>query len=453
MSSQGVQFFLRHITRRSGLARARAEALLQRERSGRECLRERQAVLLRESVMAARRVLPHYRSLPVPPQGLALFSWLTEHCEVVSKAQLVQMRSAFYPNGGQRRPWWPLGKTSGTSGSPLEVFRSLNSVIWEEAFNLQFWAWAGYRLGDPQAVLRGDQVTPAQQKAPPYWLWDAFGKQLFLSTRHLSTTTAGDLAAAVRQAGAQILRAYPSSGYEFARLCELHGIALPLRAVVTGSEPLYPVQREQLERSFACKVFDFYGMAERVAYAAQCEHGHYHLNPEYSFVEILDEQGRATEGFGNVVGTTFHNLVMPLLRYRISDRARWLPGDCPCGRSYPRIELSSGKVEDQLFDREGNAVSASVITFAFKGLANIRKSQVAQVGLGEWEVRVVPEPGFSSADSQALLDNIGTYVSEKLLVRVRLVDDIALMPSGKFKWVAQEYRQAVPHGRIESHES
>ncbi|WP_271008697.1 phenylacetate--CoA ligase family protein [Paucibacter sp. B51] len=446
MNFQSFQFFLRHKVRRNALAQSRAHGLLKRERLSAEQLRERQAQLLRATVLAARESLPHYRELPTPPEGTAIFAWLTEHCGVVGKAQLVEQRQAFYPNHGRRRPWWPLGKTSGTSGSPLEVFRSLNSVIWEEAFNLQFWAWAGYQAGDHQAVLRGDQAAPAQRTEPPFWLWDRFGKQLFLSTRHLSAATAPAMAEAVRASGAQLLRAYPSSSYEFARLCELQGLSLPLRAVVTGSEPLYPVQREQLERSFGCKVFDFYGMAERIAYAAQCEHGHYHLNPEYAFVEILDEQGRATADFGHVVGTSFHNSVMPLIRYRISDRARWLPGSCPCGRSYPRIELSSGKVEDQLFDRDGNAVSASVITFAFKGLDNIRKSQVAQVGPGEWEIRVVADAGYTEANSQALLDNIGKYVSDKLHVRVRLVEDIALMPSGKFKWVAQEYLRpgAVP---------
>lgn len=440
-AAKTLSFLTRHLTRRNPGALARARGLMAQEREPWPHLQQRQAELLRRSVLAARSRLPRYLALPEPPRGEAIFDWLRVQCPIVSKPDLLADRAGYYPNGGQRRAWWPSGKTSGTTGTPLEVFRSLNSVIWEEAFNLQFWAWAGYQVGDAQAVLRGDQVVPGAQSAPPYWLWDRFGQQLFLSTRHLSARTAGDFAAAVRDSGAQMLRAYPSSSFELARLCEQQGVKLSLRAVVTGSEPLYPVQREQLERVFGGKVFDFYGMAERVAYAAQCEHGHYHLNPFYSHVEIVDAQGRATEDFGDVVGTTFHNEVMPLLRYRISDRARWLPGDCPCGRRYPRIELSSGKVEDQLFDREGNAVSASVVTFAFKGLANIRKSQVAQIGEGRWEVRIVPDAGFQAQDSEALLRNIGHYVNEKLEVSVRLVEDIALQPSGKFKWVSQEWRR------------
>lgn len=439
-TSQTLSLLARHLTRRSWLAVSRSRALQQRERLPLEQLRQRQAQLLRANVVAARG-LAAYRHLPLPPEGEGVFEWLTAHCDIVAKADLVAGRARFYPNAGRRLPWWPSGKTSGTSGSPLEVFRSLDSVIWEEAFNLQLWSWAGFRLGEPQAVLRGDQVVPLAQREPPYWGWDRFGRQLFLSTRHLRSDTVAAIAQAVRDSGAQMMRAYPSASFELARLCEQQGLSLPLRAVITGSEPLYPLQREQLERSFGCKVFDFYGMAERVAYAAQCEQGHYHLNPEYSHVEIVDAAGRPTDDFGDVVGTTFHNAVMPLLRYRLSDRARWVSGACPCGRSYPRIELASGKVEDQLYDRDGNAVSASVITFAFKGLANIRKSQVAQTGPGQWEVRLVPDAGYTEADNAALLDNIQRYVSTRLEVRVRLVDEIPRLPSGKFKWVAQEYKK------------
>lgn len=437
-TSKNLGFLARHLARRTWLAVARSRALQQRERAPLASQKARQAQLLRASVQAARR-LPAYQHLPEPPADERIFDWLQAHCNIVGKADLNGGRARFYPHAGQRRPWWPLGKTSGTSGSPLEVFRSLDSVIWEEAFNLQFWYWAGFSLGHSQAVLRGDQVVPLGQSQPPYWAWDRFGRQLILSTRHLRNDTVASFAQAVQSSGAQMMRAYPSSSFELARLCEREGLRLPLRAVITGSEPLYPLQREQLARSFGCRVFDFYGMAERVAYAAQCEHAHYHLNPEYSHVEILDEEGQATDDFGYVVGTTFHNSVMPLLRYRLSDRARWVPGSCACGRSYPRIELASGKVEDQLFDRDGNAVSSSVITFAFKGLANIRKSQVAQVGLGQWEVRVIPETGFTERDIEALLANISSYVSERLEVRVRLVDEISLQPSGKFKWVSQEY--------------
>jgi phenylacetate-CoA ligase len=437
-----LSYLFRHLVRRNFVAEQRARGLVERERCPWPALQARQEVLLRRSLAAAKRRLPRFAALPVPPDGADLAVWLRTHCPVLTKADLIAGRSVHYPNQGRRRPWWPSGKTSGTSGAPLEVFRSLNSVVWEEAFNMQLWAWAGFEAGDTQAVLRGDQVADPKQTTPPFWRWDRFGRQLFLSSRHVAGANASLFMDALQDSGAQLMRAYPSSSFELARLAHQQGLKLPLRSVVTGSEPLYPLQREMLEQVFSCKVFDFYGMAERVAYAAQCEHGHYHLNPEYSWVEILDEHNQPTDGFGFVVGTTFHNEVMPLLRYRISDQARWVKGACPCGRTYPRIELSSGKVEDQLFDREGAAVSASVITFAFKGLANIRKSQVAQLGLGEWEVRVVPEPGFTETDAKALLANIEYHVSDKITVRVRVVDEIARLPSGKFKWVSQEWAGA-----------
>lgn len=429
----------RHLVRRNLLSRGRAAGLLARERLSPEALRARQQTLLRATLDSARRKLPFYRGQPEAPPGADLQAWLRAYYPVLSKPDFLARRAELYPAAGKRRPWWPVGKTSGTSGTPLDVFRSIPSVVWEEAFNMQAWAWAGFRDGQRQAVLRGDDVADVGQTAPPFWFWDRFGRQLFMSTRHLSTVNAAPMLEALGAADVAMLRAYPSSIVELARLADNSGYELALPAVVTGSEPLYPVQRELIERVFGCKVFDFYGMAERVAYAAQCEHGHYHINPEYSVVEILDKANQPTADFGDIVGTTLHNHVMPLVRYRIADRARWIPGPCPCGRGYPRIELSSGKVEDQLFDRDGTPVSASIITFAFKGLTNIRKSQVAQTGPGRWEVRLVPDPGYSDADGEALLANFGKYISNKLDVTLRIVDDIPLLPSGKYKWVAQEW--------------
>lgn len=430
---------LRHALRRNALARARARALRARERAPPALLLQRQGALLRATLAAARARLPAYACLPPPPAGVDPAAWLRAHAPIVDKTALLARRAELYPHAGVARPWWPIGRTSGTSGTPLEVFRSIDSVIWEEAFQLQAWNWTGYRGGQRQAVLRGDAAAPASQTAPPFWRWDRVGRQLFVSTRHLSERNAAGMLDALAGAAPTLLRAYPSACMELARLSAHlnHGWRVPV--VVTGSEPLYPVQRALIESALGCKVFDFYGMAERIAYAAQCEHGFYHLHPEYAYVEIVDADGRATDGVGNIVGTTLHNRVMPLLRYRISDQARWLPGHCPCGRGYPRIELAAGKLEDQLYDRDGNAVSASIITFAFKGLAHIRKAQVAQVGRGEWEVRLVPGTGYRDADGEALLRNIAHHVSGRVAARLRLVDDLALQASGKFKWVVQEW--------------
>jgi hypothetical protein len=52
-----------------------------------------------------------------------------------------------------------------------------------------------------------------------------------------------------------------------------------------------------------------------------------------------------------------------------------------------------------------------VLAFAFKGLESIRKSHVAQVGQGSWEVRLVPMPGFGRRTSNGWLTISVTWLT------------------------------------------
>jgi phenylacetate-CoA ligase len=129
---------------------------------------------------------------------------------------------------------------------------------------------------------------------------------------------------------------------------------------------------------------------------------------------------------------------MPLVRYLLSDRTRWKPGRCACARAFPMIEEVAGKYEDRITGSNGAAVSASVLTFAFKGLDNIRRSQVAQVGQAHWEIRLVPEAGFGDAERRRLVDNIHRLVDPGVKVDVVLKDELSGTAAGKFRWVVNE---------------
>jgi phenylacetate-CoA ligase len=246
-------------------------------------------------------------------------------------------------------------------------------------------------------------------------------------------------ARALDQYGVTQLRAYPSAAYQLAMFCERAGVPVRLNSVVTGSEMLYGFQRARIESVFRAKVYDFYSMTERVAYASECEHGRMHVNPEYGFVEIVDEQGRATDGEGNIVGTALNDHYFPLIRYRTNDTARWSREPCPCGRSYPVIDRISGRLADQLFDLDGRAVNCTVIGFAFDSMRNIRKAQVAQVAADRWVIRIVPGPAYRPDDGQRVLEKLAAEVSPRVAASIELADEIAALPSGKYKWVSQEY--------------
>ena len=61
-------------------------------------------------------------------------------------------------------------------------------------------------------------------------------------------------------------------------------------------------------------------MSERVALGGECEkNSTYHLMPDYGLVELIKEDGsqcREEGEEGEIVGTSFFNFSMPLIRYK-----------------------------------------------------------------------------------------------------------------------------------------
>jgi phenylacetate-CoA ligase len=436
--SRHVKYAVRHLLKEVPPVGRRVQWLSAHERDDPEQLQALQERLLQRTLRTAARCLPAYAGLAARIPATDAIEFLRT-LPVVDKQQLLTERERYYPHLGRGRPWHAIGRTSGTTGTPLEVFRSYDSTLWEQACCRQHWLWTGWREGQTQAVLRGDLAVPLERATPPFWLHDRIGRQLILSTRHLSRAHIAHIVEATAQRSPALLRAYPSAAYALAVLVAEAGLRLRVPAVVTSSEILLPMQREFIEKTLGTKVYDHYGMAERVAFGLECERGRLHVHPLYSYVETVDEHNRPTDGVGYVVGTTFHNALMPLVRYRLSDRARLRRDPCPCGRSYPYLDSLGGKYEDQLFDRDGNTISSSVVTFAFKGVPHIAKAQVAQVGPGRLEVRIVPMGSFGAAERERLLANFRTLVSTRIDVTLQVCGEIPLQASGKYKWVCQEF--------------
>ncbi len=77
----------------------------------------------------------------------------------------------------------------------------------------------------------------------------------------------------------------------------------------------------------------------------------YHLNEFDFLVEIVNPD---QEGYGEVVFSTLSREVMPLIRYRTRDVARFIEEDCPCGLPFRRLSTIRGRSDEIVASVWGN---------------------------------------------------------------------------------------------------
>jgi phenylacetate-CoA ligase len=336
------------------------------------------------------------------------------------------------------------GHTSGTTGSPLEIGYDPTVVYATYAALDRQYQWAGCRLakdGDRIAVLRGNVIVPLNQKRPPFWRYNRWHKQLLLSSFHLSPQNLHFCMEEVERYQPTVFDGYPSTLYVFAKFLKNSRRKYQAKAVISSSETMYDFQREAIEESFQCRVFDYYALAERAVFATECDHhqGH-HLCMEYGVSEILDEKNDPLPKgkTGKLVGTSFHNFGMPLIRYVTNDMTALRSNPCSCGRELALMDDVTTKAEDTLTLKDGRLISPSVLTHPFKPLNSIEASQIIQKEHDRILIKIVPRKDYSEADNAHLVREMKMRLGNEVRVEIKMVERIERTGSGKFRWVISE---------------
>lgn len=356
--------------------------------------------------LAAREV-PYYRKMweSRRKQGDRSDWGNLENWPLLTKEEVRANPEAFVRESSRRKRLY-LERTGGTTGTPLKLWQGRETLQeWYALFEARWRNWYGVSRHDRWAIIGGQRIIRPEVRKPPFWVWNAGLRQLYISCYHLFPEYAADTLEAVRKSRAVYLLGYTSSLYFIA--CEILEQSLtppPLKVVITNAEPLNTFQKEKMEKAFRCPVRETYGMAEMSAAASECEKGTLHLWPETGFLEVLQNGSAVPPGEpGELVSTGLIHRDMPLIRYETGDRIRLAAEDSPpclCGRKLPRLACVEGRKHDVLKLKDGRTVWYFNPVFA--GLP-VRESQIIQERTDVFTVQMSCSRVLSSTEEASII--------------------------------------------------
>jgi phenylacetate-CoA ligase len=255
--------------------------------------------------------------------------------------------------------------------------------------------------------------------------------QMLVSSYYLTADALPEILAAVRAFRPHAVEGWPSSLALLASRLREADERLPVDGIITSSEVMTSSQQALMRSVYGGPIIDHYGQTERVTMAGTCEHGGYHVFPDYGILEQVPVDGRPDRW--EIVGTALHNWGYPLLRYRTGDEVGPAPSrPCACGRSFPLLGTIDGRQEDHFIAADGRIIPlpSSVID----DLDGLVEAQIVQLAQGRFEIRLVPGPdcNLAAVRARALL-NVDQLIGPSQHTTIRVVDRIPRTASGKLK--------------------
>ncbi len=324
--------------------------------------------------------------------------------------------------------------TGGSTGVPVGFYLHKGvSRPKEQAFLEAMWCRAGWSRGARLAVIRGQVVSSeARGRIARY---DATRDWLMLSSYHLTGERLPEYLAAIEKFKPDLLHAYPSAALQLAEFLEKAGQSwrVPLRAVLCGSERLTLPQKRLLERVFNCRAYRWYGHAERVVLAGEGRGSELaYFWPQYGFVEFgpPDE-----DGLREVIGTSFHNMVMPLVRYRTGDFVRLADENSEKEFPWPAVVDVVGREHEFLVSATGRRVSLTAFNMHDAIFDDLYAVQFFQGEPGRAEFRYVPAPQFHTSRLADIEAGIRRKLGDDFQIAFREVSETEKTARGKHRWL------------------
>lgn len=331
--------------------------------------------------------------------------------------------------------------TGGSTGQPLIFMQDSNFRDYVTADIHRHLGWAGWELGHPHAYIWGASFEVTQAYAWRTRLMDLALNRFVTNAYVLSEESMSAFAEQVRRRKPRLLFGYPSSIFQFAEFVRQHHIDdLQFEGVFSSAEVLFDTQRQYIEETFDCKMFNRYGTRELGGVGCECDaHTGLHVSVENNYVEILQGGKPAPVGeAGDLIVTNLNNYGMPFIRYCIEDIGAWHPDDtCPCGRALPMMELVQGRRIDMFRTQDGRMVWGGFASPMF-GMPGVKQFQVVQKSVNLIVARIVKEGDLDQSKLDEIERTARLALGDNVKVKFEFVDEIPRRESGKYLYAISE---------------
>ncbi len=346
------------------------------------------------------------------------------------------------------RRWALPAATGGTSGIPLPLWRPPRSLVVEQAALDHLLRRHG---AVPQrarvAVLRGDDVKDLADRTPPFWVDVHGGRRRVFSSNHLGRDTVSDYARALREFRADYWWVYPTTLGALLHFAGQAGEALTVPLLFSSSELLAPELSRAAREALGCEVVDYYGQAERVAFAWCDRPGEWRFLPGYAHVELVPRGRDETGALFEIAGTGFWNDAMPLVRYLTGDLVRFAAA--PDAAALEEIALGTrsfcgviGRDGDTLVAPDGTQLTG--IDHFHRGVDRVARIQVVHARPDLVVIRVLPAPGFGAAEQAQIEANARRKLPPSMRIVVEVGGELERTAAGKTPFVVRGPGVAAP---------
>lgn len=328
--------------------------------------------------------------------------------------------------------------TSGSTGTPFTCWQNVDKKKHVNAETLYYNGKTGFAIGRRIIYLRSvvaeTQKSAFQQFSQNIYLLDCTdlsdkGIEEKLEYIRKHTSHCGAMMMGYSSTLDAFRKYFEKNGYDNAKGCNLYGI-------VGGSTMLYDETRAAMEKAFGCRCYSRYANEEN-GFLGQDdkENNVFLMNRADYFTEVLmmdsDEPAQLGE-IGRIVITDLWNYAMPMIRYDTGDVGAWVRYQ---GTERLAIGNFGGRSVDMIFNAAGETVSPHSISTAMWAYKNVQQYQFAQIGKGQYEMRL---NAVSAVNEEQLIADLKKVVGEEATIALKYYDEIPVLASGKRRYIVNE---------------
>jgi phenylacetate-coenzyme A ligase PaaK-like adenylate-forming protein len=322
--------------------------------------------------------------------------------------------------------------SSGSSGIQGEVLITRDEEALIRAILINWWEWAGYRMGD--RILQTG-MTPNRRIIKRI-------KDILFRTRYfvafgLKNEDVLKSLKSLSKRGKIYFGGYASSLYIFSLVAGKFNLSeIRFQSVISWGDKMFPHYRKSIEKVFKTQVFDTYACNEGLMIAAQKDLDEYYIMSPHIYLEILDDHGNEVPDgqMGNVFVTSLDHFAMPLIRYKNGDLAVKLPkSQYPAKRvfNYPILKKIVGRDTDIVKSKGGDVLIVHFFTGIFEFYPQIKQFQVIQDSLEYLTILYIPDEDFRDDILVSIEDSINAKLESPFQIKFQEVQHIRPTPSGK----------------------